>query len=133
MRHLDDATFVAGQITFDDLNRAAEANVKVVVNHRTAGEDPDQITSEQMAEMCANVGMRYVELPVSGLPDQAAIVGTLAALESLEAGERALLFCRSGMRSSAAWAMAERLRGADADRLRKQALAAGYDLSRVPL
>lgn len=133
MRNLNDATFVAGQIGLDDLSEAAEANVKVVVNHRTAGEDSSQPSSEQMAEMCGEAGMRYLEFPVAGIPDQAAVLGTLAAMDSLEPGERILLFCRSGMRSAAAWAMAERLRGADADDLREQALAAGYDLSRVPL
>jgi sulfide:quinone oxidoreductase len=133
MQPLDEATFVAGQITFNDLTEAATANVKVVVNHRTAGEDPTQPSSEQMAEMCEKAGMRYLEFPVAGLPDQAAVLGTRAAMDSLASGERILLFCRSGMRSTAAWAMAERLRGADADALRAQALAAGYDISRLPL
>lgn len=133
MNNLNDATFVAGQVDWDDLSEAAAANVKVVVNHRTAGEDPTQPSSEQMAEMCGKAGLRYLEYPVAGLPDQAAVVGTLAAMDSLAPGERILMFCRSGMRSAATWAMAERLRGTDADALREQAQAAGYDLSRLPL
>ena len=77
--------------------------------------------------------MRYVEIPVVGLPDRTAVERTLAAMDSLAPGERILLFCRSGMRSTAAWAMAERLRGAAPDDLRAAALKAGYDLSRLPL
>lgn len=133
MKNLNDATFVAGQVGWDELQEAAAAHVKIVVNHRIPGEEPGQPTSEQMAAMCQEAGMRYVETPVAGLPDQAAVLGTLDAMNSLAAGERILLFCRSGMRSTAAWAMAERLRGADADALRAAALAAGYDLSRLPL
>ena len=44
-----------------------------------------------------------------------------------------VMFCRSGMRSAAAWAMAERLKGVDAEDLREAAAIAGYDLGRVPL
>jgi len=44
-----------------------------------------------------------------------------------------VMFCRSGMRSASAWAMAQRLSGTDADALRDAAAEAGYDLGRVPL
>lgn len=133
MRSLNDATFVAGQVTADDLSEAAGANVKVLVNHRMPGEDFGQPTSEAMAEMAAQAGMRYVEIPCAGAPDQAIAASTLDAMNSLAPGEQILMYCRSGMRSAFAWAMAERLRGADADDLRAQGLAAGYDLSRLPL
>ena len=133
MRRLDATTFLAGQIDSSDLAEAATANVKVVVNHRTQGEDPAQPPQDRLAEMIATAGMRYWEIPVSGLPDEAAVHRTLEAMNSLSPGEGILLFCRSGMRSAAAWAMAERLRGANADDLRATALAAGYDLSRLPL
>ena len=43
------------------------------------------------------------------------------------------MFCRSGMRSAATWAMAQRLDGADPYDLRAAAASAGYDLSRLPL
>ncbi|WP_312147368.1 beta-lactamase hydrolase domain-containing protein [Brevundimonas sp.] len=135
MKQLDDAVLVAGQINANDLRQAADAHVSVVVNHRMAGEEYGQPSSEQMHQMCADAGVRYLEIPVAGLPDQAAVQATLAAIDSLAPGERILLFCRSGMRSSAAWAMAERMRDTpvDAETLREKALAAGYDLSRVPL
>ncbi|MNT50887.1 Beta-lactamase hydrolase-like protein [compost metagenome] len=133
MISLNDATFVAGQVTIDDLADAAAANVKLVVNHRTPHEEPGQPSTAEMTEMAARFGLRYVEIPVAGAPDQAAAQLTLEAMNSLAPGERVLLYCRSGMRSSAAWAMAERLRGAAPDDLRARALAAGYDLSRLPL
>ena len=133
MKPLNEVTFVAGQISAVDLSDAALAQVKLVVNHRTPHEEPGQPDSAEMTEITARAGMRYVEIPVAGLPDRTAVERTLAAMDSLAPGERILLFCRSGMRSTAAWAMAERLRGAAQDDLRAAALKAGYDLSRLPL
>ena len=77
MRSLNDATFVAGQVTHDDLSAAAEANVKVLVNHRTPGEELGQPSSENMATMAADAGMRYLEIPVAGIPSHEAAVRTL--------------------------------------------------------
>lgn len=124
---------MAGQVTADELNAAALANVKLVVNHRAQNEESDQPSSADMTEMTARLGLRYIEIPVVGMPSQEAVALTLDALNSLQSGEQILLFCRSGMRSAAAWALAERSRGADADALRAAAAAAGYDLSRLPL
>lgn len=133
MNALDNATFVSAQVTIDDLHAAIAQNVTLVVNHRTSGEDPAQPSSTDMTVMTADLGVRYLEIPVAGIPSHDAALRTLAAMNSLAPGERILMFCRSGMRSTAAWAMAERLKGADADDLRARALAAGYDISRLPL
>jgi uncharacterized protein (TIGR01244 family) len=44
------------------------------------------------------------------------------------------MFCRSGTRSTFAWALAMRaLDRSDAKTLRETAASAGYDLSRLPL
>lgn len=70
---------------------------------------------------------------MQGFSDSAAIAATRAALDAMKQDDKVLFFCRSGMRSVAAWAMAGRLAGADPDSLREAAAAAAYDLSRVPL
>jgi uncharacterized protein (TIGR01244 family) len=74
--------------------------------------------------------MAFAWIPVSGLPgpDQVAAVAELLA-----DGLPTVMFCRSGMRSASAWAMAQRLAGVDAEALRDAAADAGYDLGRVPL
>ena len=74
-----------------------------------------------------------MDIPIRGLPDEAAVAATRAVLDALGPDEAAVFFCRSGMRSAAAWAMAERRAGAEPDALREAAAAAGYDLSRLPL
>lgn len=130
---IDPRVFVSGQIDKDHLSGLVNQGVKVIVNHRPDREEPGQIASEDLEKEAAALGVRYVHAPVSGLPSPAAVQATGAALAALGPNDKALLFCKSGMRSSAAWAMAERDRGVDADTLRRQAAAAGYDLSRLPL
>ena len=87
----------------------------------------------EIADAAREAGVRAVHAPAGGLPDAAAVAATREALDSLGPDGRAVFFCRSGMRSAAAWAMAERLAGGEPDELRAAALAAGYDLSGVPL
>jgi uncharacterized protein (TIGR01244 family) len=83
-----------------------------------------------MEAAAREAGMAFAWIPVSGLPgpDQVASVADL-----LSDGQPTVMFCRSGMRSASAWAMAQRLSGADAVALRDAAAEAGYDLGRVPL
>lgn len=104
-----------------------------MVNHRPDHEEPGQPTASAIADAAAQVGLAVIHAPVRGLPDAAAVAATRAALEGLGPDGKAVFFCRSGMRSTVAWAMAERAAGAEPEALRQAALAAGYDLSRVPL
>ena len=86
-----------------------------------------------MAEAARSAGLTFVHAPVRGLPDEAAIAATAAALKDAAPDRAVVLFCRSGMRSAAAWAMARARQGADPEALRAAAAQAGFDLSRVPL
>ena len=128
---LNEHIWVSGQIDPQELAAlAARLGVSRVVNNRPDHEEPGQPTSAEVRTAAEAAGLDYMEAPVRGLPDP----DTVARVgEWLTEPAPTLMFCRSGMRSAAAWAMAERQRGADADTLRAQALAAGYDLSRVPL
>ncbi len=109
---------------------AEQLGLRRVVNNRPDREEPDQPTGAEIRAAAEAAGLEYLEAPVRGLPDP----DTAARVsEWLAEPAPTLMFCRSGMRSAATWAMAERLRGADAGELRAMALAAGYDLSRLPL
>ncbi|MND59967.1 Beta-lactamase hydrolase-like protein [compost metagenome] len=123
--------WISGQVRAEDLASACRAiGARRVINNRPDHEEPGQPTSAEMQAAAEAAGLDYVEAPVSGMPDP---VSTARVGECLADQTPTLLFCRSGMRSAAIWAMAERARGADADTLRAQAAAAGYDLSRLPL
>lgn len=123
--------WITGQMSPQRLiELAPRLGLKRVVNHRPDHEEAGQATSAELAAAATEAGLVYVSAPVSGLPSAEAVEATAQALSH---GEPTLMFCRSGMRSTAAWAMAERLHGADPEDLRAAASQAGYDLSRLPL
>ena len=130
MRALSETVWASPQLSPEALNALAQAGVGRIVNNRPDHEEPGQPTAVEMEAAARAAGLDYVWIPVSGMPSpaHAAAVGN-----ALADGKPTVLFCRSGMRSSAAWAMAECGRGADADTVRAAAAAAGYDLSRLPL
>ena len=132
-RPLSPTVCVAGQVLPDQLAGLREAGFTCLVNHRPDGEEPGQPPAAALARAAAEAGLMVVNAPVRGLPDPEAVAATRAALDSLGPDGKALLFCRSGMRSAAAWAMAERMAGGDPETLREAALSAGYDLGRLPL
>ena len=128
---LNENTWLSGQIAPQAVAAlATQLGLRRVINNRPDHEEPGQPTSAEIQAAAEAAGLDYVAAPVSGMPDPVTVarVG-----ECLADQTPTLLFCRSGMRSAAIWAMAERARGADADALRVQAAAAGYDLSRLPL
>ena len=127
---LSPEVWAAPQIQPDDLALWAARGIRRVISHRPDDEEAGQPSAALMAASARAAGLDFVHVPVAGMPGPAAIHATAQALED---GAPTLMFCRSGMRSAATWAMAERLRGGDADSLRTAALAAGYDLSRLPL
>lgn len=133
MPMLTPQVFVSGQLKVEDVRPFAEAGFSHVVNHRPDEEEPGQPAASALARAARAAGMVMVHAPVRGLPQPDAVEATRQVLDSLGDHGKAVFFCRSGMRSAAAWAMAGRLRGGEADDLRATAAAAGYDLTRVPL
>ncbi len=133
MKTLSRNVGVSAQLTAEGLAEAKAAGYVTVINHRPDSEEPGQPASESLAAHAASLGLHYVWAPISGLPDRAAVEATAAVLRESSEAAPVLMFCRSGMRSTAAWAMAECADGADPETVRAAALAAGYDLSRLPL
>ena len=130
LRPLSPTVSVSAQLSPDVMPALAASGVGRVISNRPDGEEPGQPPAAAMEAAARDAGLAFIWIPVSGLPgpDQVAAVA-----EALADGVPTVMFCRSGMRSAAAWAMAERLQGADAEDLREAAAAAGYDLGRVPL
>ena len=130
MRRLDDRTLVAPrQIMPGDIAGVAADGVTLIVNNRPDHEEPDQPRSAEVEAAARAAGLDYRHIPVSGgfnLDD------VLAMADALDAAEgTALLFCRSGTRSTFLWALARSERGAPAGELVARAAAAGYDLTPI--
>ena len=129
-RPLSPTVWASPQLSPEALPALAASGVARVISNRPDGEEPGQPTAAVMEAAARKAGMAFAWIPVSGLPgpDQVAAVAQLLA-----DGLPTVMFCRSGMRSTSAWAMAQRLSGVDSDALRAAAAEAGYDLGRVPL
>lgn len=130
LRPLTSTISVSAQLAPDDMPGIAAAGFGRVISNRPDGEDPGQPSAATMEAAARASGLGFVWIPVTGLPgpDQVAAVAA-----SLADGVPTVMFCRSGMRSTAAWALAQRQAGAEPDALRETAAAAGYDIGRVPL
>ncbi|MEA3038735.1 MAG: hypothetical protein QOE79_1248 [Sphingomonadales bacterium] len=124
MKQLEPGVFVAGQIVPADV---AALDVRIVVNNRPDGEEPGQPASADIAAAARAAGLDYRDIPIAGAISAAEVE---AMAEALEAGP-ALLFCRSGTRSTWLWALARASRGADSAELVAAAVEAGYDLGPI--
>ena len=117
---------VAHQLTEQDLEEAAAAGFRTIINNRPDGEAPDQPRSEDLAAAAEHLGLAYWHIPVVAgqisNDEVAAFRGILS-----EAKKPALAFCRSGMRSAALWALAasDRL---SANEILQTTREAGYNL-----
>ena len=123
---------MSGQVQPDQLPGLREAGFAWLVNHRPDGEEAGQPPAAALGRAAEALGFAVFTAPVRGLPDPTAIAATRDALAGAGDG-KILMFCRSGMRSTAAWAMVQCEDGADPVPVRAAAAAAGYDLSRLPL
>jgi uncharacterized protein (TIGR01244 family) len=118
---------VAPQLQPEEMTEAAAAGFVLVINNRPDDEAPGQPSSAAMQAAAQAAGLDYLAVPVRGTPtpDQAQAVFEAAR----EAGGPVLAFCRSGTRSSIAWAMGRIAAGDDRDAVLETARGAGYDLS----
>jgi uncharacterized protein (TIGR01244 family) len=129
-RPLSATVWASPQLAPETLVDLAAAGIRQIISNRPDGEDPGQPTAAEMETAARTAGLSFVWIPVSGMPGPSQ---TEAVSGALADGLPTVMFCRSGTRSAMVWAMAERMRGADADDLRAAAASAGYDLSRLPL
>jgi uncharacterized protein (TIGR01244 family) len=119
---------VAGQVTLDDIARAAAEGFKVLVINRPEGEDPDQPNLAEIRAAAEAAGLEFHALPFTG-PPPPATVGETAEIIERSPGP-VLAYCRTGRRSIMAWAMAEALAGNKTPaEIIALAAKAGYDLA----
>lgn len=130
-RQVTDHLHVSPQISVEDVARAKELGVTMIINNRPEGEEAGQPTGESIEAAAQAAGIGYAAVPVAHggfAPWQ--LDGMAAALE--QAGEGGVLaYCRSGTRSTLLWALTRARAGDNPDALAEKAAAAGYDLAPV--
>lgn len=129
-KQLDEHTLVAGQIGPAQLAEAKAAGVTLVVNNRPDDEDAGQPTSADLEQAAQAAGLAYRHVPIDRGMGPTHIEAMREAMQA--AGEGKLLaFCRSGMRSTLAWAVASREEGVPRAEVEEKARTAGFSLAAV--
>ncbi len=127
LRKLTDELAVAGQLNAGDIPGVAAGGIRAIICNRPDGESPDQPSYSQIEKVAAENGIEIVYLPVApnaiGDSDAEAFGKRLDELP-----KPVLAYCRSGMRSTALWALGQAGKLPVEDIL-KQAAMAGYDLT----
>jgi uncharacterized protein (TIGR01244 family) len=130
LRQLDDKTLVSGQISADEVAELRRHGVTLIVNNRPDGEDDGQPPSVEIEQAAREAGIAYKHVPIRRGPGPAEVEEMDAALR--ECGEgKMLAFCRSGARSTFAWALARREAGADREEVERCAQEAGVSLAPI--
>ena len=130
IRQLDDKTLVAGQLTPEDVPGLKEHGVTLIVNNRPDNEDDGQPLSADMEAAARAAGIEYRHIPIRYGMGPSDVESMREALHAAGDG-KLLAFCRSGNRSTLAWAVARADDGAEPDELHRCAEAAGFSLGPV--
>jgi uncharacterized protein (TIGR01244 family) len=130
IRQLDENILVSGQVAPQTVAGIAAEGVTVLVNNRPDGEDAGQPLSTDVEEAARAAGIRYHHVPIIRGIGPADVEAMQQALKDAEGG-KLLAFCRSGMRSALAIALAKRANGASAEEVSQQLIDAGFDPSPI--
>ena len=130
IRQLDDKTMVAGQLAPEDLAGLKEQGVTLVVNNRPDNEDDGQPLSVDLEAAARAAGLEYRHIPIRYGMGPSDVESMREAPHATGDG-KLLAFCRSGNRSTLAWAVARAEDGAEPEELHRCAEAAGFNLGPV--
>ncbi|HTK57401.1 MAG TPA: TIGR01244 family sulfur transferase [Sphingomicrobium sp.] len=129
-RQLDDKTLVNGQIGPEDVPALKEIGVTLIVNNRPDGEDAGQPQSDDIEAAAKAAGIDYRHIPIARGMGPSDVEAMREAIHSASNG-KLFAFCRSGNRSTLAWAIAKSEDGVPSEELHRQANQAGFDLGPV--
>lgn len=125
LKKLADGLFVSGYVFPQELPSLA-GEVRTIINNRPDAEEPGQPTSGDLEAAAQKLGLRYLFIPVEpGKLTNEKIAQFSEALT--KEPQPVLAFCKSGMRSTALWALSQAGK-ADPESILGAAAAAGYDL-----
>ena len=129
-RQLDEKTLVDGQIGPDDVVTLKAMGVTLIVNNRPDGEDANQPTSDEIEAAAKEHGLDYRHVPIARGLGPSDIEAMREAMHSVGEG-KLFAFCRSGNRSTLAWAVAKSEDGVSREELNRRANEAGFDLGPI--
>ena len=112
----------------EDIARAAAEGFKLIVCNRPDNEEPGQPSEAEIKAAATAAGLGFRSLPYKGQTPPGIVAETALMLD--ETNGPVLAYCRTGTRSTMAWALAQALSGTQPpDDIIASAAKAGYDLS----
>ena len=129
-RQLNDKTLVSGQIAPEEVAALKDLGVTLIVNNRPDGEDVGQPESDHIEAAARAAGIDYRHVPIARGLGPSDIEAMREAMHSTGEGKM-FAFCRSGNRSTLAWAVAKSEDGVPREELNRMANEAGFDLGPV--
>ncbi len=129
-RQLDEKTMVSGQVDPAALPALAAEGVTMVINNRPDHEDDGQPTSAEVEAAARAAGLSYCHVPIARGIGPSDVEAMRVAMRRAGNG-KVLAFCRSGNRSTLAWAVARAEDGVPRGELERCAEAAGFSLAPV--
>jgi len=129
MRQLDDKVVVSGQIRPEDVPELKRQGIALIVNNRPDGEEPGQPLGADIERAAKAAGIAYRAIPIVrgiGPADVESLQDAIAGCDG-----KVLAFCRSGTRSTYAWAVAQAREGVPAKEVAERAARAGVDIAPV--
>lgn len=124
-RQLDDKVLVSGQIRPEEVAALVGEGVTMLVNNRPDGEEPDQPLGMDIEEAARAAGIEYRAIPIIrgiGPADAQAMQDAIKAAKG-----KVFAFCRTGTRSSLAWALAKNEEGMSREDIERHLANVGVD------
>jgi uncharacterized protein (TIGR01244 family) len=128
-RPLDDKVLVSGQIAPEDVPGLKDEGVTMIVNNRPDGEEPGQPIGAEIEQAAKAAGLEYRFVPILRGIGPADVEAMQEAIDACDG--KVVAFCRSGTRSTLAWAVAMSRQGMPRDEIAERSAAAGVDISPV--
>jgi uncharacterized protein (TIGR01244 family) len=129
-RTLSETMLASPQIGADDVIKAADAGVKLIINNRPDGESPEEPQGDFIESAAKAAGVDYLAIPIGhtgfSLPQVEAMADAIN-----ETDGTILAYCRSGTRSTLLWSLARAKMGDSTAEIASAAQRAGYDVSPV--
>ena len=129
-RQLDDRTLVSGQISPEDVPALKDLGVTLIVNNRPDNEDVGQPEGDDIEAAAQAAGIVYRHVPIARGLGPSDIEAMRDAMHAVGDG-KLFAFCRSGNRSTLAWAVAKSEDGTSREELDRCVSEAGFDLGPV--
>lgn len=133
MKNLDKNLYIAGQILADDIQKAADEGISLIINNRPDNEEPGQLSHTEAEKISQQLGIEYIYLPMAnGTPMPEGLVDEFKTLVEQDPNKKVLAHCRSGTRCAIIWSIGQVQSGKTTpDQALQAAAGAGVNISMV--